>query len=202
MGLVDAIIIVILMIGILDGVRKGALGTLVSFFGSLLVFILSWELKGQLANFLISKLPVIGGNAAISVLIYTIIAFILLLIVFGLIYEVLIKVTKVVEKIFDATIVLGFVSRIIGAILGFFKAYIFIFIVVFVLSIFNISYLNNSKLYNTILEKTPVVGNVAKSTWNMIKDVYNNKDVSESLNDMVNNKILTEENKNKLLGGN
>ena len=84
MGLVDAIIIVILMIGILDGVRKGALGTLVSFFGSLLVFILSWELKGQLANFLISKLPVIGGNAAISVLIYTIIAFILLLIVFGL----------------------------------------------------------------------------------------------------------------------
>ena len=69
------------------------------------------------------------------------------------------------------------------------------------LSIFNISYLNQSKLYNAILEKTPLVGSVAKSTWNMIKDVYENKDISQSLNDMVNNKILTEENKNKLLGG-
>ena len=47
MGLVDAIIIVILIIGILDGVRKGALGTLVSFFGSLLVFILSFVLISE-----------------------------------------------------------------------------------------------------------------------------------------------------------
>lgn len=201
MGLVDAIIIVLFMIGILDGVRKGALGTLVGFFGSLLVFILSWNFKGQLANFLISKLPVIGGNAAISVLIYTILSFIILLIVFGIIYRIIVKVTNVVEKAFDATIVLGFISRLVGAVLGFFKAYIFIFIIIFVLSIFNISYLNNSKLYNTILEDTPVVGKVAKSTWDMIKDVYNNKDITESLNDMVNNNILTEENKNKLLGG-
>lgn len=201
MGLVDAIIIIILIIGILDGVRKGALGSFVGFFGSLLVFILSWMLKGSLANFLISKLPVIGGNAAISVLIYTIISFILLLIVFGLIYEVLLKVTNVIEKVFDATIVLGFISRVIGAVFGLIKTYIFLFAVVFILSIFNISYLNQSKLYNAILEKTPLVGNVAKSTWNLIKDVYNNKDISQSLNDMVNNKILTEENKNKLLGG-
>ncbi len=201
MGLVDAIIIIILIIGILDGVRKGALGSFVGFFGSLLVFILSWLLKGSVANFLISKLPVIGGNAAISVLIYTIISFILLLIVFGLIYEVLLKVTNVIEKVFDATIVLGFISRVIGAVFGLIKTYIFLFAVVFILSIFNISYLNQSKLYNAILEKTPLVGNVAKSTWNLIKDVYNNKDISQSLNDMVNNKILTEENKNKLLGG-
>ena len=201
MGLVDAIIIIILIIGILDGVRKGALGSFVGFFGSLLVFILSWMLKGSLANFLISKLPVIGGNAAISVLIYTIISFILLLILFGLIYEVLLKVTNVIEKVFDATIVLGFISRVIGAVFGLIKTYIFLFAVVFILSIFNISYLNQSKLYNAILEKTPLVGNVAKSTWNLIKDVYNNKDISQSLNDMVNNKILTEENKNKLLGG-
>lgn len=201
MGLVDAIIIIILIIGILDGVRKGALGSFVGFFGSLLVFILAWILKSSVANFLISVLPVIGGNAAISVLIYTIISFILLLIVFGLIYEVLLKVTNVIEKVFDATIVLGFISRIIGAVFGLIKTYIFLFAVVFILSIFNISYLNQSKLYNAILEKTPLVGSVAKSTWNMIKDVYENKDISQSLNDMVNNKILTEENKNKLLGG-
>ena len=78
MNIVDAVILVLLFIGILDGFKNGAIKSLVSFFGSLIVFFLAWVLKSSLANVMISALPQIGGNSAISVLIYYILSFIIL----------------------------------------------------------------------------------------------------------------------------
>lgn len=199
MGIVDAIIIVILIIGILDGFRLGLVRSVVGFFGTLIVFFLSWILKGSLANIMINLLPQLGGNSAISVLIYHILAFIILLIIFSIIYSIVIKLSNVVEKIMKATIVLGFVSKILGGVFGFIKMYVFMFIVLFIISIFNFSFMNSSKVNKFILDKTPLLAPIVKDSWNAIKDVYESSNVEEAIKKLFENNIITEENMNKLL---
>ena len=199
MNIVDAVLIIILIIGILDGFRLGAIRSVVGFFGTILVFFLSWILKTPLANVLIKTLPQLGGNSAISVLIYHILSFIILLIIFSIIYRVVLKLSNVVEKFMDATIILGFVSRIIGGVFGLIKMYIFLFIVLFIISIFNFSFMNSSKVNRFILNKTPLLAPVVRDTWNAIKDVYESSDVDEAIRKLFENNIITEENMNKLL---
>lgn len=199
MNLVDAIIIVILIIGVLDGLRKGALKTVVELIGSILIFFLAWSLKGTLANVLIDKLPSLGANPAFSALTYHVVAFIVLLLLFYLIYNLILRVTNIIEKVFDATVVLGFVSRILGAAFGFIKTYIFLFFALFILSIFNISYLNNSKINNYILEKTPMMAPLVKNAWESVKEVTSTDNTIDNIKMLFENKIITEENMNKLI---
>lgn len=199
MNIVDAVLIVILIIGILDGFRLGAIRSIVGFFGTILVFFLSWVLKTPLANVLIKTLPQLGGNSAISVLIYHILAFIILFIIFSIIYRVILKLSNVVEKVMDATVILGFVSRVIGGVFGFIKMYVFLFIVLFILSIFNFSFMNSSKVNKFVLNKTPLLAPVVSDTWNAIKDVYEASNVDEAIRKLFENNIITEENMNKLL---
>lgn len=199
MNIVDAILIVILIIGALGGMRRGAVKSIVSLVGSIVVLLLSWILKGSLANILISKLPQIGNNAAVSVLVYHILSFILLLIVFSLLYRVLLKVTDIVEKVFDATIILGFVSRVIGAVIGAITTYVVLFFILFILSIFNIKYLNNSKVSNFMLEKTPALAPLVKNTFEGIKEVYESNSTEEQIKILFEKNIINEDNMNKIL---
>ncbi len=199
MNIIDAILIVILMIGTLDGVRKGALKTLVELIGSILVLFLSWILKGSLANLLISKLPVIGNNPTISVVIYEIIAFIILLIIFSLIYKVLLSLSSAIEKIFDATIVLGFVSKVVGAILAFVRTYIILFFALFMISTFNFKVFNESKVNNYILDKTPIIAPMIKDLWQAVKDAYNDSNVEETIKSLFEKDIINEDNMDKLI---
>lgn len=199
MNIVDAVLIVLLIIGIIDGLRLGAVRSIVGFFGTIIVFFLSWILKSPLANVMINTLPQLGGNSAISVLIYHILSFIILLIIFSILYRIVLKLSNVVEKVMDATIILGFVSKIIGGVFGFIKMYIFLFIVLFILSIFNFSFMTNSKVNRFILDKTPLLAPIVKDSWNAIKDVYEANDVDEAIRSLFENNIITEENMNKLL---
>lgn len=199
MNLVDAILIIIIVIGALGGMKQGAIKSIVGFFGSLLVFYLAWVLKSSLTNVLVKVLPQIGGNSAISVIIYYIISFIILLIVFSIILGVILKITNVIEKIMDATVILGLVSRILGGIFGAIKTYVIMFIVLFILSTFNFSFLRDSKVNNFVLDKTPLLGPVVKDAWDAIKIVYDSNDVEGSLRALFEKNIINEDNFNKLL---
>lgn len=201
MNIVDAVLIVLLIIGVLDGFRLGAIRSIVGFFGTIIVFFLSWVLKTPLAHALMKVLPQIGGNSAVSVLIYHIISFIILLIIFGIIFRVLMKLSKIVDKIMDATIILGFVSRAIGGVFGFIKMYIFLFIVLFIVSIFNFSFMNSSKINRFILDKTPLLAPIVEDLWTSVKGVYQASNLEEALVVLFENNIITEENMNNLLHG-
>lgn len=202
MNIVDAILIVILIIGVLDGVRQGVVRSVVGFFGTIVVFFLSWVLKGSLANILISHLPQLGTNSAVSVIIYFVLSFIILLIIFSIIYGLILKVTNVIEKVLDATVILGFVSKVLGGIFGLIKMYLFMFIVLFILSIFNISLMHESKVNNFILNETPLLAPMIKDAWEGIKDVYESNNVEEALTNLFEKNIINEENFEKLMGGN
>ena len=199
MNLVDAILIIIVLLGALNGARLGFIKSVVGFFGSLIVFFLSWILKASLANVLIKVLPQIGGNSAISVIIYYILSFIILLIIFSILLRVLLKITNIIEKLMNATIILGFISKILGAIFGAIKAYLIMFIVLFILSSFNLSFLNKSKVNEFVLDKTPLLGPIVKDAWDSMKIVYDSNDVEGTLRHLFEKNIINEDNLNRLL---
>ena len=199
MSLIDAIILVIFFIGILDGYRKGALRSIVSFIGTILVVYLSYQLKGSVANILISKFPAIGQNETISVLLYNLIAFVLLIILLSLILRLILKVTKIIDKLLDATVILGLLSRLIGAVLSFVETYLLVFVVLYILSIFDINMLNNSKVNNFILEETPIFKEIIDDKYSELKDIYEEKNINDNLKVLLDKDFISEDTFKKLI---
>ena len=116
------------------------------------------------------------------------------------------------EKILTATIILGIPSKILGAILGVVQNLIYIFIVLYILSLpmFNLSIIKDSKVANTILEKTPILNKICDGTLDVFNEVINLKDEYETttnvveynqktLNIMIKNNVITKENAQKLI---
>ena len=199
MNLVDAILIVLLLVGVLGGIRRGAIKSLVELVGSVLILFLSWTLKGLLANVLIGSFPNLAKNPAISAVLYHVIAFVILLIAFSIIYKIILGLTDFVERVFDITVVFGVASKIIGGIIGLIESYVIMLFILFILSSFNIEIINESKINNFILEKTPLVAPMVKDSWKSIKDVYNNNNVEQSIQTLFENKLINEDNMNKLM---
>ncbi len=198
MTIVDAVIIVLLILGALDGIRKGVIRSVVEFIGSILVIVLSWILKNNLANLLIKNYPSIGKNVAVSAIIYNLISFVILLIAFSVLLFLVLKITDFIENVFKATIVLGFLSRVAGAIFGALKAYILIFFTLLIIKGFNLTFIEKSKVADTMLEKTPLVTPLVQKSYNSIKKVYEETNPLESIEYLFNNKIITEENLERL----
>ena len=200
MGIVDAVIIVLLIAGAIDGLRKGAIRSIVEFIGSILVIVLSWLLKNNFANILIKTYPPIGDNVAISAIIYNIIAFILLLIGLSILLFIILKITDFIENILKATIVLGILSKIVGILFGVIKAYVLIFFALLIFRGLGFKFVEKSKVSEFMLEKTPLITPLVKESYDSIKEVYNNSDVLENIEYLFNKKIITEENLNRLTG--
>ena len=198
MGIVDAVLICLLIVGALDGVRKGAIRSIVEFVGSILVIVLSWMLKNNFANILIKVYPNIGKNVAVSAIIYNVIAFLILLIAFSILLFVILKITDFIENVFKATIVLGFLSKIVGALFGAIKAYILIFFALLIMRGLNIRFIEESKVSDFMLEKTPLVTPLVEKSYNSIKKAYESTNPLETIEYLFNNKIITEDNLNKL----
>lgn len=199
MNLFDAIIIILLLIGSLDGARKGVIKSLVELVGSVVVVFLSWILKGVLANVLIKTMPQIGNNPGISVIIYTVISFVVLFIIFTIIYKLILVVTDLFEKILDKTPLLGTTSRVLGALVSFVKTYLIVFVCLFILSSFNIDFIKESKVNEFILEKTPLISPYVKDGYDSIKEMYNNSNIEENIKTLFEKNIITEDNMNAII---
>ena len=148
----------------------------------------------------------------INILVYEIIAFFMIFALLTLVFQVLLKVTKIFEKILKWTIILGIPSKILGAILGIVQNLIYVFVVLYILNLPTIGFslMNDSKVANTIMTKTPILTNACDKTLVVFKEIsdlskeYENTDnVTEfnqkALNLMIENKIITKENALKLI---
>ena len=218
MNIVDIIILIILAFGALLGFKRGFTKQLVSLVGIFAIIILSFLFKNVVSVFLYNNLPFInfGGIfkdvTVINILVYEIIAFFIIFIILTLIFRILLKVTTIFEKILKWTIILGIPSKILGAILGIIQNYIYVFIVLYLLVIPTADFklLDNSKVANTILNKTPILTSVCDKTLNVFNEVKslakeyeNTNNVDEfnqkALNIMIDNEVITKENAQKLI---
>lgn len=213
MNIVDSIIILTLLLGAVIGFKTGIIQNLVSFIGTILVIIISFMLKDQVAEFLYTYLPFNKiGIPIVNVLIYETLAFLLIFTSLVVILKMLIRLSGLIEKFLDVTIVLAIPSKILGAIFGFLETYLIVFIVLLALSAFNYtnSYITSSKIADYILTHTPFMSKALNNTYNAIKEVISLNQDYEASNDknglenkateiMLKYNIITKENINKLV---
>ena len=213
MNVVDIIILIFLGFGALIGFKRGFTRQLVSLIGIFVILVLSFLFKNPISVFLYNNLPFFnfGGIfkdiTVLNILVYEVIAFFIVFFVLTIIFKLLLVVTKIFEKVLTATIILGIPSKILGAILGVVQYIIYIFIVLYILSlpIFKLSIIDNSKIANTILEKTPILNKVCDKTLDVFNEIIDLKEEysttnnvgefnQKALNIMIANGVITKEN--------
>ena len=124
--------------------------------------------------------------------------------------KVLIVVTGFIEWLLKMTVFLRFPSKVLGIVVGILEYYVYIFVVLYVLSIpmFNLTFVNDSKFANVILDDTPILSDMVDDTvdvyvdvWEIIKDKNNNVNKTNTLvlATMLDNKLITVESAKKLV---
>ncbi len=210
LNVIDVVILLFLAMGAILGFKKGAIQTLATLIGTILIIVLAYYLKNPLSVLMYTYLPffklggIFEGITVINILIYEAIAFFIILSILSVLLSIILKVTGIISKIVDHSIILTLPSKLIGIIVGFLETYVFIFIILFIFSQFSFSntVLKDSKFTNVILSKTPFTTGFKNSykAFNEIRDLdnKNNKDY-EALKTLLEYEIITPENANKLV---
>lgn len=215
MNILDALIIVLLFLGIMGGLRRGFVKQTVLLIGLVGILVISYYLKNPVAAVLYKNLPffkfngLIKGVSVVNILLYELIAFLIVITILYIILRILLKITGIIESLLKATIILGFVSKILGGLVGLIEAYILIFIALFIASqpFINISGVEDSRVATFILDKTPIMSSAIHDTRQAVKDVYDLRKVyksdSKEFNDeairlFVKYDVISEENVNYL----
>ena len=184
MTVVDIAILLILVLGALVGFKKGFIKTMVSLIGTILVIVISFQLKNPIADFMIEHFPFFNfagmyeGVTALNILMYETIAFLFVFVFLSSILGIIINITGIVEKILNCTIILGIFSKILGAIAGILETLVIVYIALFALSQFNGSnkMIMESKVATRILARTPILSNVVGGSYNSIAEIYSLND--------------------------
>lgn len=201
MEIVDIIILIIILFGAVIGFKRGFTRSLVSALGFIVIAILAFFLKNPLSVLLYENLPffkfggILKGVTVLNIALYELLAFVIILAILGVALKILMVATSVFEKLLKMTIILGIPSKIMGAVVGAVEAFVIVFIALYVVSlpIFNISFVENSKWKNQILNNTPVLSAFSKKTMGVVNEFAGIKEKYED-----NNKNAEEFNKEVL----
>ena len=215
--LIDAIIILIILLGGVIGFKEGAIKKLTSAIGLIVVVIISFILKNKLSVYFYENLPfirlwgVFKGIDVLNIIFYEMLAFLIIASVLTIIYRVLLGITGLIEKILKATVILSIPSKIIGFFIGLIEYYIWVYIILFVLTlpVINFREVYTSKTASFILKETPVLSEYTNKTLNIYNDIYaiveNRNDKSdeqineETMDTMLKYNIITVESAEELI---
>jgi len=181
MNILDALIIILLILGIMGGMRRGLIKETVLLVGLIFIVVVAFYLRTPLATFMYKTLPFFEfsgkfqGVTILNILLYELIAFLIIFSILYLILRILLKVTGIIEKILKATIILGIFSRIGGAIVGFIESYVIIFIILVITSqpFLKITGIDDSKVARKILNSTPIMSDAVSDIVKVTEEVYN-----------------------------
>ena len=164
MNYVGIAILVIILLGVLFGIKKGAIREIFELIGTVATLIISYLLKGYLTSALIKFMPFFNfkgyvGLYSLNFLIYDVISFVVVFVLLYCILNILINIAGFVDYLDGLRLVYGVVSKIIGAVFGAINAVVFIFVVCYImLQIpYTQKYVMNSKIATSIVERTKVL---------------------------------------------
>ena len=197
-SIVDALIVVLLILGIMGGLRRGLIKQAVLLVGLVAILVISFYLRGPISTYMYKHLPFFSfgglfkGVSVLNILLYEVIAYLIVFSILYLVLRILLKISGIIESILKATIILGFFSRIGGAIVGFIESYIIVFVILFIINqpFVNIKGLEESKLMNTILTKTPVMSASVKDTKKVVDEIYSLKETYKNNGKEFNEKAI------------
>ena len=217
LNIVDAIIILIILLGGVVGFKEGVIKKTTSIVGLVLVVVLSFMLKNHLSVFFYENLPFLNlwgafkGIQVLNIVFYEMLAFVIIASVLTIVYRVLLGLTGLIEKLLKATVILSIPSKLLGLVVGLLEYYIWIYIVLFVLTlpVFNVKEIYESKIATSMITKTPILSKYTNKTVDIYKDLYNIIDnrknkTDEQVNEeamklMLDYEIITPESAKKLI---
>lgn len=184
MNIIDAIIILIIVMGAVIGFKNGFIRQTVSLVGFLLVIILAFTLKNPLSLWMYENLPffnfwgILKGVTVINILLYEVIAFLILIAVFSIIFKLVLFAAKLIEKVLEFTVILGIPSKILGLIVGAIEYFLFVFVFLYIatLPFFDIKSIRDSAYAVKILDKTPILSNYTEDVTKILNDFVELKD--------------------------
>lgn len=216
-NIVDAIIILVILLGGVVGFKEGAIKRTTSIVGLIIVVIASFTLKNYLSVFFYENLPffdlwgLFKGIQVLNIVFYEMLAFIIIASILTIVYRLVLTLTGIIEKLLKATIILSIPSKIAGFIIGIFEHYIWVYIFLFILTlpVFNIKDIYESKTAMFIMEKTPFLSKYTGKTLEIYNDLYSiidnrenktNEQVNEeAMKLMLKHEIITTESAKKLI---
>lgn len=195
MNILDIVIILLLLLSLISGIKRGVLKEAAMLIGIVIIYIISFYLKDSVGLLLCKILPFFkfNGIVALNILIYQLIGFILIASILFSIYNLILKLTGIVQKIVDLTIILTIPSKILGAMLGFVEGYIIIFMVLLTLSIplGNTKIFTSSNLSEKILRNTPILSGAFNDINHLVLDICSVTDnISKEEKNSTNTKLL------------
>lgn len=218
--IVDAIILLIILLGGVIGFKEGVIKELTSIIGLVIVVIVSFSLKNYLSVLFYENLPffnfwgIFKGIQVLNIVFYEMLAFIIIASLLTVAYRILLSITGLIEKILKATIILSIPSKILGFIVGLIEYYIWVYIALFILTlpVINLKSIYESKTANFIMEKTPFLSKYTEKTLKIYNDLYeiidnrenktNEKVNEEAMNLMLKHEIITKKSAKKLIDSN
>ena len=168
--------IMFFIIGWKNGIIKEAIG----FIGMIIVFIVSFLLKGVVGNILCYILPFtkfggyIKGFTVLNIFLYQALGFFLVFSLLLCLYRLILKISKKLQKIVNYTIVLLIPSKIAGGIVGLIEGWIitFMILVVLIVPFKEEAIFRESKMVNKVLFHTPVLSKTIKPFTKSVSEIY------------------------------
>ncbi len=197
-NILDIFIIMMLIMFVIVGFKRGVIKELVSLIGIIIIFILSWSLKNYIGNFLCIIFPFfkfigpLKDIDSINILVYQGIAFMIVFVILLSLYSISLKISRVIQKIVNMTIILWLPSKILGGIVSLIKGYLIIMIISILLIIpfGNLSIFRESKIMNYMLYETPIISNYTDNFIEPVKQIYD-------LSNDISNETITAQEANK-----
>ena len=198
-NLIDAIILLIILLGGVIGFKEGVIKKLTSVIGLIIVVILSFTLKNYLSVFFYENLPffdlwgVFKGIQVLNILFYELLAFVIIASVLTIVYRLILGLTGIIEKVLKATVILSIPSKILGFFVGLIENYIWVYLFLFILTlpVINIKQIYDSKTAVFIMEKTPILSKYTDKTIDIYNDLYDIIDSNgEKTNEQVNEEAM------------
>ena len=200
MNMFDIIIIIVLLIGFINGKRNGFSKQLISTVGLLIVIGIAYIFKNPISTLMYKYLPFINiggkfeGVTVITIILYEFIAFLIIFSILLTVFQILVKTSSKIEGVITKIPIVGLPSKLLGGLLGIIEMYIVVFLVLLFLSMPMVSkkHLGESKLNSLILEHTPVLSNYTEDTRKMYDEVFeiSNKYKKEKDKTGMNKEIL------------
>lgn len=167
-NIVDVLILLVIGLWGVCGFKRGFIKQGVMTIGTILMFMIAFYLKNPIAEFLSLYLPFfkfggIMGADVFNILMYQLIAFVLVVSVLEIGLNLLIRLSGFIEFLLKITIVFGIPSKILGFILGVVEGFVIVYVALFFLKqpAFDLKVFDDSKLAPVVLQKIPVLSNVA-----------------------------------------
>lgn len=180
MNIFDIIIILIILLSGVVGLKRGVLKELVMLIGTIIVYVIAFQLKNPLANLMMHYLPFfdflgkLKGVIVLNVVLYQVLSFAIISSILLMVFNAILKVTGIIQKLIDLTIILTLPSKILGFIVGLISGYLYVFIalIIFAVPLGGIDSFTQSNLVNRILYDSPVLSNSLGGFKDAVKDIY------------------------------